>query len=229
MLLFESCNGIKTWRHITVTEEEAISNHAGAVSDASKVRSSVLDDFAVVMAEAVQPVHLDLIVTNRGLEPVRYLRFALRRAVPGARVRGAGFRGILGMEAEGDPREIARLVYEECSQNVGHLTVVLATVDSREESIREAAVRIGAAEIGSEESFSFRLNKRGVHGLQKDTSTLEREIGGTIWTALERKYNKKPKVDLKNPDIAVIAEILGPIAAIGISRREWREQFQTSS
>ena len=30
------------------------------------------------------------------------------------------------------------------------------------------------------------------------------------------KYQRRPKVNLKNPDITVIAEILGPIVAIGI-------------
>ncbi|HEY1232221.1 MAG TPA: THUMP domain-containing protein [Candidatus Binatia bacterium] len=179
------------------------------------------------MAETIQHANVNLIITNRGLEPVRSLRFALRRAVRGGRVRGTGFRGILRLEAEGDPAEVAKLVYEECSQNVGHLTAVLATVESKEESIRDVAVQIAAAQIGSEESFSFRVNKRGTHGLKKDTSTLEREIGGAIWIALERKYQKRPRVNLKNPNITVIAEILGPIAAIGISRREWREEFQT--
>ena len=134
----------------------------------------------------------------------------------------------MSLEAEGDPTEVAKLIYEECAQNIGQLTAVLATVESKEESIRDAAVQIGAAQMGSEESFAFRLNKRGMHGLKKDTSNLEREIGGAIWIALEGKYQRKPKVNLKNPDITVIAEILGPIAAIGISRREWRGAIQTT-
>lgn len=75
--------------------------------------------------------------------------------MPGARVRGTGFRGILSLEAEGDPTEVAKLIYEECAQNIGHLTAVLATVESKEESIRDAAVQIGAAQIGSEESFAL--------------------------------------------------------------------------
>jgi tRNA(Ser,Leu) C12 N-acetylase TAN1 len=104
------------------------------------------------------------------------------------------------------------------------VTAVLATVESREEPIKDAAARIGAAQIGPEESFCFRLHKRGSHGLEQDTSMLEHEIGGAIWTALEGKYKKKPKVSLKNPDVTVIAEILGPIAAVGISSRAWREQ-----
>lgn len=178
------------------------------------------------MAEAVQHGSLNLIVVNRGLERVRYLRFALKpRGARGTRSRYR-FPRNFEFEAEGDPTEVAKLIYEECAQNIGHLTAVLATVESKEESIRDAAVQIGAAQIGSEESFAFRLNKRGMHGLKKDTSTLEREIGGAIWIALEGKYQRRPKVNLKNPDITVIAEILGPIVAIGISRREWREEVQ---
>ena len=175
------------------------------------------------MSEKRQLENVKLIVTSRGLEPVRYLRFALRRAIPGARIRGTGFRRVFAVEAEGDPSELAKLVYDECSQSIGHLTAVLATGESKEEPIKGAAARIGAAQIGPDESFCFRLHKRGAHGLEQDTSTLEREIGGAIWTELEGKYHKKPKVSLKNPDVTVIAEILGPIAAVGVSRRAWRE------
>jgi tRNA(Ser,Leu) C12 N-acetylase TAN1 len=175
------------------------------------------------MPEERQYDNVKLIATSRGLEPARYFKFALRRAIPGARIRGTGFRRVFAVEAEGDPSELAKLVYDECSQSIGHLTAVLTTGESKRESIKGAAARIGAAQIGPEESFCFRLHKRGAHGLEQDTSTLEREIGGAIWTELEGKYHKKPKVSLKNPDIAVIAEILGPTAAIGISRRAWRE------
>lgn len=175
------------------------------------------------MTQELQQEIVKFIVTSRGLEPVRYLRFALRVAIPGARVRGTGFRGVLALEAGGEISELAKLICRECSESVGHVTAVLATVESREEPIKDAAARIGAAQIGPEESFCFRLHKRGAHGLEQDTSKLEQEIGGALWSALEGKYNKNPKVSLKNPDVAVIAEILGPIAAVGISRRAWRE------
>ena len=176
------------------------------------------------MVEELQHEIVKLIVTNRGLEPARYLRFALRRAIPGARVRGTGFRGIFALEAGGDACELAKLIWRECSEQIGHVTAVLATVESTEEPIKAAAVRIAAAQIGPEESFCFRLHKRGAHGLAQDTSKLEPEIGGAIWRALETKYNKEPKVNLRSPDITVIAEILGPIAALGICRSPWREQ-----
>lgn len=180
------------------------------------------------MVDALEPEIAKLVITSRGLEPTRQLRFALRTAIRGARVRSAGFKGIFILEAAGEVFDLARLVYDECSQRIGHVTAVLATVGSREEPIKEAAVRIAVAQIGSEESFSFRLHKRGAHGLERDTSTLEREIGGAIWSALEGKYNKKPKVNLKSPDVTVVVEVLGPIAAIGISRRVWRESAQAA-
>jgi tRNA(Ser,Leu) C12 N-acetylase TAN1 len=102
---------------------------------------------------------------------------------------------------------------------------VLAEVESRFEPIKQAAVRIGREHVGSEESFSFRLHKRGAHFLERDTLTLEQEIGGAVWTALEEKHGVKPKVRLKNPDLAIVAEVLGPITAVGIYRRAWREQI----
>jgi tRNA(Ser,Leu) C12 N-acetylase TAN1 len=106
------------------------------------------------------------------------------------------------------------------------VTAVLETVESKEEPIKRVAARIGSEHIGSEESFCFRLHKRGTHGLEQNSSKLEAEIGGAIWTALEQKHNKTPRVRLKDPDVMVIAEILGPIAAVGISRKVWREQVQ---
>jgi tRNA(Ser,Leu) C12 N-acetylase TAN1 len=176
------------------------------------------------MAEEPQQEIAKIIVTSAGLEPARHLRFALRRAVRGARVRGTGFRGIFALEAAGDAAEVAKLIWRGCAQSIGHVTAVLATVESRLEPIQDAAVRIAGEEIGPEESFCFRLHKRGAHGLEQDTSTLEQEIGGAIWTALERRHGKKPRVNLKNPDVKVIAEILGPEAAVGIWRRAWREE-----
>lgn len=69
------------------------------------------------------------------------------------------------------------------------MTAVLATVESREEPIKDAAVRISGEQIGSDESFCFRLHKRGAHGLEHDTLKIEQEIGGVIWTAVEPALN----------------------------------------
>jgi tRNA(Ser,Leu) C12 N-acetylase TAN1 len=85
-------------------------------------------------------------------------------------------------------------------------------------------VRVGRNQIDKEESFCFRIHKRGAHYLEQDTLTLEQEIGSAIWIALEEKHGARPRVRLKDPDIVIVAEVLGPITAVGISRRSWRDQ-----
>src|SRR5574341_1787605 len=113
------------------------------------------------MAVELQKEIVKFVVTSRGLEPVRYLRSALWSTIHGARIRGTGFRGVLTLETGGEIAELAKLIWRDCSESIGHMTAVLATVESKEEPIKDAAARIGAEQIGSEESFCIRLHKRG--------------------------------------------------------------------
>ena len=163
-----------------------------------------------------------LIVTSRELYAIRQTIAALRATVTGARIRRAGFRGIFILEAEGDALELAKRVNQECFQSIGRATAVLAEVQSTLEPIKEAAVKIGTEQIDEDEKFCFRLHKRGSHLLEQETPKLEYEIGGAIWVALQQKFGKRPNVDLKNPDITVVAEVLGPNTAVGILRKAWR-------
>lgn len=163
-----------------------------------------------------------LIVTSRSLYSARRTVPALRRAVPGARIRGAGLMGIFILETEGDSLELGLRVNRECAENIGRAVAVLAEVPSLFEPIRESAVKIGLEQIGENESFCFRLNKRGSHGLDEATPEIEYEIGGAIWAALQGKYGKRPLVHLKDPDITVIAEVLGEETAVGVLRKTWR-------
>jgi hypothetical protein len=45
---------------------------------------------------------------------------------------------------------------------------------------------------------------------------------------LEEKHGARPCVRMKNADIVIVAEVLGPMTAVGISRRSWREQTRVS-
>lgn len=163
-----------------------------------------------------------LVVTSRDLTTLKKTRSALRRAIPGASIRGVGLRAIVLVEAEGSALELAEKVNRECWSSIGRAVAVLSEVESSFNPVKEAAVKAGMEYIGQEESFCFRLHKRGSHGLVEDTPKLEYEIGGDIWEVLEKKYGKKPKVDLRNPDVAVIAEVLGPQTAVGVLRKNWR-------
>lgn len=163
-----------------------------------------------------------LIVTSAGMERTRDTRRALKSAVPAGNIQRTGFKGIFALESSGDVFELAKLIWRDCAQRIGHVTAVIAEVESRLDPIKEAAVRVGREQVGAAESFCFRLHKRGAHYLAQDTLTLEQEIGGAIWAALQEKHGVKPSVRLKSPDVAVVAEVLGPITAVGISRRAWR-------
>jgi tRNA(Ser,Leu) C12 N-acetylase TAN1 len=177
------------------------------------------------MAKDMRQETAKLILTSSGLQRARYTSSALKAAVPTGSVRRTGLKGVFSLEAGGDVIELAKLIYRECGQHIGHATAVLEEVESRLEPIKEAAVRAGRERIGKEDSFCFRLHKRGSHFLEHNTMSIEQEIGSAIWLALEEKHGGKPRVNLKNPDVAVVAEVLGSITAVGILRRAWREQI----
>lgn len=126
------------------------------------------------------------------------------------------------MEAAGDPFEIAERLTRECDARIGHATAVVAEEESEPEPIQEAAVRAGLKNVGPEETFCFRVRKRGSHRLTAPTPQLEFDIGSAIWLALQERDGKPPKVRLKAPDVMVIAEVLGPVTAIGIIRKAWK-------
>lgn len=172
---------------------------------------------------SVNRSHIKLVVSSRSLYATRWTRSALRKALPGARIRRTAFTAVFVVQAEDDALELARRVNQACSRSIGRATAVLAETESTLDPIKEAAVRIGAEQIGDDESFCVRLFKRRPHGLERDTPEIEYEIGKAIWLALRQKYGKRPKVALKNPDITVMAEVLGPRTAVGILRKAWRE------
>jgi tRNA(Ser,Leu) C12 N-acetylase TAN1 len=165
---------------------------------------------------------IKLIITSKDFYTERKTISALKRLIPDARVRPIGFRAIFAVEAEGDLHELASRIMRDCSRFIGHVTAIMDEVESRANLIKETALKVGAEQIGQDESFAFRLNKRGSHWLDDETPKLERDIGGSIWEVLREKYGKEPKVNLTSPDVAVIAEVLGSNTAIGISRKNWR-------
>ena len=163
-----------------------------------------------------------VVVTGRAPFTARKTRAALRNAVFPARVVRPGFRSVFVVEAEGESPQLAEQIYRGCSRLIGRATAVLAEVESKPESIKEAAVRIGTEQIEPKESFSFRLFKRGSHNLQEDTPKIECEIGGAIHDAIQRKTGESPLVRLCEPDVSVSAEVLGPITLVGIVRKKWQ-------
>ena len=177
------------------------------------------------MAKDMRQETAKLIVTSAGLERARHTRRALKAVVPAGNVKRTGFKDIFALEAEGDVLSL-RNSYAGNVRN-GSGTLPRFWQRWRAGSIRSRRPRYVSAASRSalEKSFCFRLHKRGAHYLEQDTLTIEQEIGGDIWTALEEKHGAQPSVKLKNPDVAIVAEVLGPLTAVGVFRRAWREHL----
>ena len=167
-----------------------------------------------------------VVVTGREVYMERRTLSRLRRSLPGTRVHRTGFRAVYVIDGPGDPLDLARRVGRECSASIGRTVAVLAEVESEAEPVQAAAVDVGMQQIAEGESFCFRVHKRGSHRLKDDTPRIERELGGAIWEALHRRDGKPPKVDLTDPDVTVVAEVLGAKTAVGIMRKIWREVVQ---
>lgn len=163
-----------------------------------------------------------LVVTSRGLETRRQTIEVLRASFPETKVHKTGFKAVFTLEAEGDAVKLAEQVYMKCSFDIGRAVAVLAETPSTLKDIKKVAVEIGKDKVGRNEKFCFRLHKRGSHLPEQKTPKLEHEIGEAIWLALKEKYREEPKVDLEHPDITVVAEVLGPNTAVGITRKSWQ-------
>src|SRR4030095_28945 len=163
-----------------------------------------------------------LIVTGRWPHVARQIKSELRKAAPGAHIRSAGFRSVFILEATGDVLELAQRINLDCAEDIGHATPALLEIESEIEAIKDATVKIGTTQIGREESFCFRIFKRGLHGIGKNTPKLEDEIGRAISEALQLKNIKKPVVEIDEPDVTVVAEVLGQVTLGGVLRKAWR-------
>ena len=155
-----------------------------------------------------------LVVTSRGFRE-RPAWNALKRALPESWLEGSGFRGVLLVEAEGDPLALAACVALECGEAIGRITAIFAEVHTEAGAIRQAAAEVAGAQVREGESFCFRLRRRGWSQPDTDASMLEREIGGAVFDALERGHGAPPIVDLQDPDVTVVAEVLGRRTLLG--------------
>jgi len=171
------------------------------------------------------PGKLKFIVTAKDLFSAKYTRASLKEALDRARVTQTGFKGVFAVEVEGRVEEILETIQKECGEDIGRVTPVMKEIPSGTEALREAAVEVAKETIGPDETFCFRIHKRGSHGYSEDTPILEREIGGAIFDALAKRDGKPPKVRLVSPDVTVIAEVMGEWTAVGVIKRSWLKEL----
>lgn len=165
----------------------------------------------------------EAIVTSRTLYGEFQTTLTLRRSIEGIKVTKTPFRAVLRAEHEEiEALDLAEEITRECYFDIGKAVPALAKVESSLEEIRKAAIKVALTHIRKGESFCLRINKRGAHALEKPTPELEYEVGGAVHDALAEEHEAKPKVDLSDPEVTVMVEVLGMESVIGIVRKEWQ-------
>jgi len=79
-------------------------------------------------------------------------------------------------------------------------------------------------EIQKGESFSIIVERRGLKGAFSSQETAK-EVGTFISRALEERDKRKPKVNLGDPDKAVVFETLGKWCGVGIISKGMRQKY----
>lgn len=166
----------------------------------------------------------EAVVTCRSLYGEFQTFISLQRLREGVRVSRTPFRAVLRVShPDMGAMELAETITRECFFDIGRAVPVLEEASSSLDEVREAAVKVALEHVGKEESFCFRLHKRGAHSFEAPTPELEYEIGGSIHDALWEKQGDRPRVDLSRPDVTVVAEVLGERTMVGVVRREWQD------
>ena len=86
------------------------------------------------------------------------------------------------------------------------------------------AVKPLLEKIQKGESFCVRVERRGLKGAFS-SQEVAKEVGTFISKALEERDGRKPKVNLGDPDMAVVFETLGTWCGVGIISKEMRQKY----
>lgn len=161
-----------------------------------------------------------LVTEQRSSNPPR-LQSLLQDELADPVIHSTAFRDVYRVEVEGDTDDLARAIRGASGDCLGHVTALVENAESTVDAITEEAVKVATEHVGKDDTYSFRLQKRGSHWLDRPTPELERKIGGAIWEALRDKHGAEPRVNLETPSITIRAEVLGPTTGIGIARAIW--------
>jgi len=86
------------------------------------------------------------------------------------------------------------------------------------------AVKSLLEKIRKGESFGVIVERRGLRGAFS-SQEVAKEVGTFISKALEERDGEKPRVNLRDPDKAVVFETLGRWCGVGIMPKEIREKY----
>ncbi len=88
----------------------------------------------------------------------------------------------------------------------------------------KAEVKPFVDRIGRGETFCVKVNRRGMKGIIS-SQQMAKEVGSFIWTLLKERDGVEPKVDLKDPNKAIVFETLGNWCGISLISKEMRKRY----
>jgi protein-L-isoaspartate(D-aspartate) O-methyltransferase len=162
-----------------------------------------------------------LVVTCHDLGDGWRARRAIRHVLPQTWVTHSPFRGVLLVDSDGDPVQLAARLAGSRDRAIARVAAVLAGVPSARQQMLEAATEVGTRQITPGQTFAVRIHKRGAHGYLDPTPTLERDTGAAIRQALWDRDGTPPRVDLARPDLTIDVEVLGPRTLVCAIHKAW--------
>lgn len=187
----------------------------------NREKYSEYDDALTVIAKNI--------ITVKDFNDWGKLKSCLRELFSKAFISKTRFRSVFVLQTQGDVKQVTQRIFRECSAFLGHTTAVLCDVESSVKDIEEAAVNIALDQVENGESYCFRIKKREVPELKMSSREIEQDIGDAIHLALRNKFGVEPKVNLEDPDITIMAEVLGLFSSVGIRRKRWETKSQKMS
>ncbi|NIQ05685.1 MAG: hypothetical protein GWO20_08160 [Candidatus Korarchaeota archaeon] len=126
-----------------------------------------------------------------------------------------------------DKKQLLEAVKENYIPSLSRLIPLDSTFHFRigtfKEKVQEAIDPL-TKKIGKEDTFAVRCERRGFEG-ELSSQEIEREIGSYVWKKLEAR-SINPEVDLEDPDLLIVIEIVGPRAGVGLIDKELREKYE---
>jgi len=140
--------------------------------------------------------------------------------------RRTNFRGVIRGEVEGLDVFLGELEKRNILSLSRVVPVERSIRFSPERVVEEFsdAVKPLIERIEKGESFCVKVERRGLRGSISSQKIAE-ELGAFIFATLKKRDGVEPKVNLKDPDKAVVFETLGRWCGIGIISKEMREKY----
>jgi tRNA(Ser,Leu) C12 N-acetylase TAN1 len=153
-------------------------------------------------------------------------RFVLEEVKEYGKFESSGFRDVLIGEVDDVEKLLASLSekpFIPVTRAIPMDQMTRFAPDKFIDMLKERVKRY-VTEIGPEETFCVRMERRGMKGIISSRD-VEKEVGSYLWTLLKERHGKEPRVDLKDPDKLISVQTFGNLCGISLISKELRQKY----